>query len=97
MTTAALLRRPSALVPLALSLGAVLAILVHLARFGTAPQVDEGAAARIWQLLMLLQVPAVTYFALRWLPAAPRPALIVLAMQLAVLAGAVAPVALLGW
>lgn len=97
MTVAAMLRRPSAVVPLALSLAAVLTILVHIARFGTAPQADEGTAAHIWQLLMALQVPAVAVFAIKSLPEAPKQALIVLALQGAAIVAAAAPVALLHW
>ncbi len=97
MTIAAMLRRPSALIPLALSLAAVITILLHIARFGTAPQADEGAAAHIWQLLMALQVPAVAVFAIKWLPEAPKQALIVLALQGAAIVAAAAPVALLHW
>ena len=97
MTISAMLKRPSAFLPLILASGAVLTILVHLARFGPAPQADEGTAAHIWQLLMLLQLPAVGFFAIKWLPEAPRQALIVLALQVAAIAAALAPVALLHW
>jgi len=97
MKTSAMLRRPSAYLPLAMSSAAVLTILVHIARFGTARQADEGAAAHLWQLLMVAQLPVVAFFAVRWVPRAPKQALIVLALQLAALAAALAPVALLDW
>ena len=97
MTTATMLKRPAAYLPLAMSSVAGLAVVYHLARFGTAPQADEGAAAHVWQLLMALQLPLVAFFAIKWLPAAPRAARIVLALQLVAMAAAVAPVALLGW
>jgi len=97
MKTSAMLRRPSAYLPLAMSSAAVLTILVHIARFGTARQADEGAAAHLWQLLMVAQLPVVAFFAVRWVPRAPKQALIVLALQLVALAAALAPVALLGW
>jgi len=97
MKTSAMLRRPSAYLPLAMSSAAVLTILVHIARFGTARQADEGAAAHLWQLLMVAQLPVVAVFAIQWVPRAPKQALIVLALQLAALAAALAPVALLGW
>jgi hypothetical protein len=97
MTTAAMLKRPSAFLPLLLASAAVLTILAHLVRFGPAPQADEGTAAHIWQLLMLLQLPAVGFFAVKWLPVAPRQALIVLVLQVAAVAVALAPVFLLRW
>lgn len=97
MMLSALLRHPSAFLPVAMSSTAVLAILFHIARFGTAPQADEGTAAHVWQLLMLVQLPVVALFAVRWLPEAPKQALVVLALQAAAIAAAVAPVILLGW
>ena len=92
-----LLKRPTALLPLAMSAAAILTIVAHIARFGTAPQADEGTAAHVWQLLMLLQVPAVALFAMESLPKAPKQTLAVLAIQAAAIAAALAPVALLGW
>ena len=97
MKLSTMLKYPSAFVPMAMSLGAVLAIVVHIARFGTDPQPDEGAAAHIWQMLMALQLPVVGLFAVKWLPAAPRQALIVLVLQIGCIVGAMAPVYLLKW
>jgi hypothetical protein len=92
-----LLKRPSACLPLAMSSAAVLTIVVHIALSGTAPQTDEEAAAHIWQLLMLAQLPLVALFAIRSVPEAPRQALLVLALQVVGIAAALAPVALLNW
>src|SRR5262245_30698743 len=92
-----LLKRPSAFVPVAMSSAAILTILVHIVRSGVAPQADEGTAARIWQLLILAQLPPVALFAIKWLPKAPKQALAVLALQIAAIAAALAPVALLKW
>ena len=44
---------------------------------------------------MAAQPPAILYFALRWLPRAPREALPILAMQIAAMLAALAPVFLL--
>ena len=63
--------------------------------FGRSPNADEGAAAHLWQLLMAGQIPVIAYFALRWLPAAPREGIAVLAAQLASGLAAAAPVFLL--
>jgi hypothetical protein len=92
---ASIWRRPSAFLPIALSLAAIAVVLLRIALVGTAPEPDEGAAAHLWQVLMAAQPPAILYFALRWLPRAPREALPVLAMQIAAMLAALAPVFLL--
>ena len=89
--------RPSAVIPLAMS-GTALAVVVgHIAVAGIARQADEGTAAYLWQLMMAGQVPVVAYFAARWLPRAPRQALVVLALQAAAALAALAPIYLLNW
>ncbi len=90
-------RQPSAILPIAMSLAALSTVLYHLAMFGPAPQEDEGTAAHIWQLLMAGQVPVVVFFALKWLPQAPRAALQVLAAQVVSALAALAPIYCLGW
>jgi hypothetical protein len=80
-----------------MSLGALSAVLWHLARYGPAPQADEGTAAHLWQLLMAMQLPMVGFFALKWVPETPRRASVVLALQLAAAVVALLPVFLLGW
>src|SRR3989441_7920506 len=91
------LKRPSALVPLGMSLAALSLVLGHIALFGGARQADEGAAAHLWQLLMAGQIPVIAFFAVRWLPRSPRSALPVLALQAVAALGALAPVYLLHW
>jgi hypothetical protein len=54
------------------------------------------AAAHLWQLLMAGQLPLVLYFAVKWLPHAPCPALRVLALQAVAIVAACAPVYVLG-
>ena len=90
-------KRPSAFLPIVMSLCAVAVIVVHLVRFGPAPQSDEGASAHIWQLLMAAQVPIVLFFAIKWLPQSPRQAVPILALQVGAALAAVAPVFLLHW
>ena len=80
-----------------MSSAALVAVVYHIAMFGIAPQPDEGAAAHIWQLLMAGQVPVVAFYAVKWLPRAPRTALQVLAVQVGAGLAALAPVYLLGW
>lgn len=90
-------KRPSAFLPIVMSLSGIAAIIVHLARFGPAPQVDEGAAAHIWQLLMAAQLPIVAFFLIRCMARAPRAALLVLAAQVGAALAALLPVYILKW
>ena len=75
------LKQPSALLPIAMSLAALALVLGHAARFGVVHEADEGTAAHLFQILMVAQVPVVTYFAVKWLPRAPRQTLVALALQ----------------
>lgn len=89
------MKQPSAFVPVAMSLAALGTVLFHVAMFGAAREADEGTAAHIWQLLMGGQVPVVAFFAIRWLPRTPGPALFVLILQVGAALAALAPVFLL--
>jgi hypothetical protein len=91
------MKLPSALLPLAMSFAALAIVLGHIAMSGVARQADEGTAAHLWQLLMAGQMPVVAFFAIKWLPRSPRPALLVLALQLCAGLAALAPVYLLNW
>jgi len=93
----AALKRPSALIPLAMSLAALALVLGHIAMFGTARQADEGTAAHLWQLLMAGQLPVIAFFAIKWLPRTPGPALLILVVQLLAGLAAAAPVFLLNF
>ena len=86
---------PSAVIPVALSTAALATVLLHVARFGATREPDEGAAAHLWQLLMVAQLPIIAFFAIKWLPRAPKAALVVLALQVAAMLAAMAPVFLL--
>ena len=97
MTRFAMLRKPSAFLPVTMSLAALTTVLVYVVRFGVARQPDEGTAAHLWQLLMVAQVPIIAFFAVRWLPEAPKQALPVLALQVAAALAAAAPVFFLGF
>lgn len=97
MNSFTMLKHPSAFLPVAMSLGALAAVLVFVALHGTAPQTDEGAAAHIWQLLMAAQAPVVLFFAIKWVPQSPRQAVPILALQVIAALAAMAPVFLLGW
>ena len=93
-----MVKKPSALIPMTMSLIA-LAMLGGLYAYGMATghgglvrEPDEGAAAHIWQLLMAGQIPVLAFFAIKWLPRAPRQALYVLGLQAGAALSAMAPV-----
>jgi hypothetical protein len=75
------LRQPSAFLPLIMSVAGLALVLGHVAISGGGREADEGTAARVWWLLMAAQVPMVAFFAIAWLPRAPRQALLVLGSQ----------------
>ena len=89
------LKKPSAWIPIAMSVAALTVVLGYLAIYGTARPGDEGATAHTWQLLMAGQLPVIAYFALRWLPQAPRKAAPILLLQAVAAVAALAPVYLL--
>jgi hypothetical protein len=89
-------RKPSAFVPMAMSLTALAVVLGSIITFGVVREADEGAVAHIWQLLMAGQLPILAYFVIRWLPRVPRQTLYVLALQIGGALAALAPVYLLG-
>jgi len=93
----ALIRRPSAFLPVAMSTAALALLVGYILMFGTARQQDEGTAAHLWQLLMAGQVPVIGYFAIRWLPVEPRKALPILALQIAAGFAAAFPVFYFGF
>ena len=92
-----LLKRPSALLPLAMSATALALVIGYVTLFGTARQTDEGTAAHLWQLLMAGQMPIIAFFAIRWLPVEPKRALPVLALQIAAAFAAAFPVFYFGF
>ena len=93
-----MVRKPSAFVPVAMSVIA-LALLGGVYVYGRATGhgglvrgPDEGAIAHLWQLLMAGQVPVLAYFAIKWLPRAPKQTLSILALQAGAVLAALAPV-----
>jgi hypothetical protein len=90
-------KKPSAFVPMVMSLTALAVLLGSIAASsGVVRETDEGAIAHIWQLLMAGQLPILAYFVIRWLPRVPRQTLYVLALQVGAALAALAPVYFLG-
>jgi hypothetical protein len=97
-----ILKHPSAFLPLTMSLAA-LGVLFCAAIYGILHgahgiirEPDEGTAAHLWQILMAGQLPVLLFFAIKWLPRAPRQTLYVLALQAGAALASMAPVYFLG-
>ena len=88
----AVVRRPSALIPVVMSLTALALVLGHISLYGHAREADEGATAHLWQLLMAGQLPVLIFFLVKWLPRAPRQSLYVLVLQAGAILASLAPV-----
>ena len=85
------------MVPVIMSLCALVLVAIQIGIHGVAPERDEAAIAHLWQFLMVAQLPVIAFFALRWLRRAPWQAGTVLAVQALSWATAAVPVRLLGW
>jgi hypothetical protein len=92
----ALGRRPSAFVPISMSMVALVMVLATVAVSGVEHGQDEGAVAHLWQSLMAGQLPLLAFFLIKWLPRAPQAALSLLALQICAALAALAPVYILG-
>lgn len=92
-----LVRKPSAFLPVIMSIVALSVVLGSIAEVGIDDlrSGDEGASAHIWQMLMAGQIPVIGFFAIKWLPGAAKQALGVLALQVGAALTAIAPVFLL--
>lgn len=79
-----LIKKPSAWIPLALSLLAIAGILAYATIVGnvSTPGGDEGTPARIFQLSLVVQAVVILIFAIKWLPQLPRQAFVVLLFQI---------------
>ena len=75
------IRQPTVFLPLAMSLVALSMVLVHFAIFGIVEETDEGTAAHIFQLLIVVQVPFIAFLAFKWLTVAPRQTLFFIVLQ----------------
>lgn len=65
---------------MAMSLSALALVLGHALVYRVLHEADEGAAAHIWQILMIGQLPFVAFFSLKWLPRQFKESLLLLAI-----------------
>lgn len=87
-----LVRTPSAGLPVAMSALALIVVLGNIALFGAARQPDEGAAAHLFQILVVGQVPLIAWFLWRGLRNHRPGTLAILAVQALSVAVALFPV-----
>ena len=60
---------------------ALLMVLVHFAIYGIVVESDEGTAAHIFQLLMVVQIPFIAFLAFKWLALAPKKTLLFIVLE----------------
>lgn len=78
-----LIKKPSAWIPIAIPLTFFAILLYRLVMFGPpVREADEGTLAHLFQLWLVLEVFMVSFFAIKWLPQAPKQALVILAIQI---------------
>ena len=79
-----IIKKPSAHLPFIMSATALLWTIGYLTVVGIPQEQvahDEGTGARIFQLLMVGQLPIMAFFVLKWLPQKPKEVLIIIALQ----------------
>ena len=88
-----ILKKPSAWIPIVLSLTVLAILILSIAMFGPpVRQPDEGTGAHLFQIWLVLEVLMVAFFAIKWLSRVPKQALLVLAIQIITVLTACAPV-----
>jgi hypothetical protein len=75
------LKHWSGWLPIAIPVFLLILALRYVAVNGLVREPDEGTEAHLFQLLMPVQLAVMAYFALTWLPRAPRGTLPLLALQ----------------
>ena len=76
-----LIKKPSAWIPIVIPLIFFAYLVVYLSRFGIVRNADEGTAAHLFQLWLVLEPFLVGFFAIKWLPRARKQALFILSFQ----------------
>ena len=78
-----LIKKPSAWIPIVIPLTFFAVMLILFTINGLpSPQKDEGTMAHLFQIWIVLEIPMLSFFAIKWLPQAPKEASIILAIQI---------------
>lgn len=83
-----LIKRPSAFVPILMSILAIIILLIHIMIAGVEEKQGEEIVTDVFEILIIWQLPVIIFFALKWMSQSFKNALIVLFLQIAVAAGA---------
>jgi len=94
-----IIRKPSAWLPIAISLVVLTSILgyVAVATFGVVPEDGSRIFSIYFQWLTLAQVPIIVFFAIKWLPRQSKQAALILALQIIAAVISIAPIGLFEW
>ncbi len=92
------MKYPSAWIPILFSAISLVLTLLTVAITGApqTPPADEGTAAHLFQLWLVLEVLMILFFAVRWLPRSFKAAACVLTVQIVTVIAACSPVFILG-
>ena len=79
-----MLKKPSAWIPIAIPLLFLAYIITVISLFGIGQDEnkDEGTGAHLFQLWLVLEPFLLGYFAFKYVPRAPKQALLILALQI---------------
>jgi hypothetical protein len=77
-----ILKKPSAWIPILIPLTFFAYLAICIIFFGIVREKDEGVGAHLFQLWLVLEPFLLGFFAVKWLPRAPKQALQILALQI---------------
>ncbi|MDO8557564.1 MAG: hypothetical protein Q7S09_00010 [bacterium] len=80
----AIIKKPSAWIPIAAPLIFFAYLVIYITVFGIVREEDEVTGAHFFQLWLVLEPLAIGFFAVKWLPRAPKQASLILALQIIV-------------
>ena len=87
-----ILKRPSAWIPIVIPLIFFVYLITYISLFGVVRSEDEGTGAHLFQLWLVSEPFMLGYFAIKWIPHAPKHAFIIIALQILAALAACAPV-----
>ena len=77
-----LFKKPSAWIPIAIPLIFFAYLIIRITLFGIIREEDEGTGAHLFQLWLVLEPFMIGFFAVKYVPRAPKQALLILALQI---------------
>lgn len=92
------IKKVSAWIPIILSL--IMLVILGMYLTGVLlpdPTGDEGLGAHLFQIWLVLEAVMIPFFAVKWLPKAPKQALLIIVVQVALVIAVCAPVFYFNW